>query len=1048
MDWLVQKLLYDSLFARMLLCLSLLFGGLTYNSVIRENYPDLDIPKTVIRVFWSGASPDQIEKEITNPIEDQIRSIKGLKTFNSGSYSSYSVITAEFDADMSVTDALQLLRDKVSKAESEFPPDDNIGKPEIEEVSVSNMPVISLIMHGNIDDLILSDVAKSTQTQLERLSVVKRVRLGGLREKSVHIQLKPHKLRELGISPILVRDRLQSANRDIAWGEFEGSETTLSLYLEGRFDRIEKIKDLTILRMGNNRVVKLNEIANINLRLDREISRTYFSLGEYTPTKGITLDIIKRPGEDTFKVVEEVERLVSKITSNSEWPHGLSIENVTDDAELIELAFGEVAESMQQSVIIIFCVLILLLTWREAIVAGIAIPITLLSTFTVTSLMGYTLSSMILVGMVWSLGLLVDVFILVMEGMHENIHVRKKSFESAALSTVKTFLLPATAGQLTTVLAMVPLIMMGGISGKFIRILPLTVTITLIISLIVAFFICIPLSRVLLKNEKHDGKELFINRLSIKYRQSLAKWLMKSVVKNRVIALFWVVCAFGLFTISLFAVMQLPTMMFSESDDRKVGITIQLGPDATLGQAQEVANKAGDFIRKQPWIEKAIHYVGEKSPITTGALTEVLLPDKAYSLVGFTLILLPKKYREKLSFEYLNDIRSGLKEALKDEPALEIFLTHIGGNPYNAAPIQIQLIGDDYKKLREISSSVRQQLKVMQGVKGVRDNLGAPHRELRFQFLPERMSFHGLSEQSVGQQIRMAMQQDGFGQMKMMGVQEEPEIRLSMEWPSRSGELGSPKHISEMRLMQVITDEGRSVPLLDLAQFQLVEAPQVILHNNGRRAITIQARAEGVTATSVMNAISPYLEELKDSWPKGYEYRLSGEKDSTSESYSNMTTAMTLAIGSIFVLLALVFNNIRQPLIILLIVPLSLTGTFFGFFFTEIPISFVALMGVVSLAGIAVNDGIIIIETMNNYRKNGFSISESAARGSADRLRPVLSTSLTTILGLIPLAISDPKWYPLCMAVIYGLIAATVFAMIIVPALYVLLTSKNSTVVG
>lgn len=253
---------------------------------------------------------------------------------------------------------------------------------------------------------------------------------------------------------------------------------------------MEKIRQLPITRLGDNRPVRLQEIADVSLRLDREKSRNYFSLDNAPFTRGITLDVTKRPGEDSFAVIAATEKLVAEVTGDSTWPQGLTLTRVTDDGELIELAFEEISGSMIQVVIIVFAVfalLMFLLTWREALIAGFALPVTLLATLAGMAILGYNLNSTIMVGMVLALGLLVDVFILVMEGMHEGLYVRKKSFPEAALDTVKTFILPATAGQLTTILAMVPLMMVGGIPGKFIRILPLTITISLVISLVVAF---------------------------------------------------------------------------------------------------------------------------------------------------------------------------------------------------------------------------------------------------------------------------------------------------------------------------------------------------------------------------------------------------------------------------------------------------------------------------------------------------------------------------------------------------------------------------------
>ncbi|MGL6258640.1 efflux RND transporter permease subunit [Vibrio sp. WXL210] len=1042
-----RKLFVETLIGRLLLGMLLLAGVLSYNNMVRESYPDLEIPAAIVMTFWPGAAPEQIEKEITKHLEDEIASLNGLKTFSSGSYNSYSIIAVEFDADMPVNEAMPLLRAAVDSAAAQFPAGQGIEKPDIEEMSVSNMPVISFALSGDVDDMLLSDTAKRLESEIENLPLVKKVNISGMREKSLHVRLNPAQLRDLGISPLLVRERIQSANMDMTWGEFEGNENTFNLYMAGRFDTISQVELLPILRIDNNRTVRLGEIAEVSMQLDRERSRTYFSINGAEFERSVTLDVLKRPGADTFAVIDSTLLLADEIMAY-DWPQGLTLTHVSDDGELIELAFNDISSSMKQAVMIVFLVLMLLLSWREAIVAGLALPVTMLGVLAIMGAIGYTFNSMVMVGMVLALGLMVDVFILVMEGMHENLYVHKKPFSQAALNTVKTFILPAGAGQLTTILAMLPMMMIGGIDGKFIRILPLTITVTLLLSLFVAFLICIPLSSFILGRVNEKQKPLLIDTLSSRYKAGLSDWLGRYVVKRRRYAAAWVTGAFGLFVASVMIAGLLPSEMYPEADDRKIGVSIELAPDATLAQSQRVADKAGEFLREQPWLEKMIAYVGAKSPMTTANLNDALLPNESWNQVGFSLTLYPKDQRDRLSFDYLPDIRQGLDEALADEPGLSVKLVHIGGNPDTAAPIQISLIGDDYAELIDIAAEVKRELASVSGATDVADNLGPALHEIRFSLKHEMLSFHGVSEADLAQQIRVAMEQDEIGYFKVEGIEDDPKIRLGIDWPSRHGELGGPRHLAEMNLLQIITPQGYAVSLGELVDYRIAEVPRVFVHRDGRRTVTVTARAEGATAAEVVMAIQPELEKMSAQWPNGYRYEFGGEVSQSGDSYGQMGTAFVLAMFSIYVLLTLMFGSFVQPAIIILIVPLALIGTFLGYFLSGTAMSFSGLIGIVSLAGIAVNNGIVLVDTMNQHRNKGESIVQAAAMGAGDRLRPILSTSLTTVLSLLPLAYSDPQWYPLCMAIIYGLIASTVIAMIIIPALYVLLTRDKPKEMG
>ncbi len=1041
-----KKLFIETLLARLLLILFCTVGLMAYNTLVRENYPDLEIPQALITTEWPGASPEQVEKEVTKYLEDEIRGLKGLKSFSSGSYNSYSMVAVEFEADVAQSEAMQRLRSKVDKAESEFPTGVGIEKPDIEEMSVSDMPVITWVLHGNVDDLILTDTAKQLERQLEQIPGVKKVNLGGLREKSLHIRLKPDRLRALGISPQQVRNRLTTANRDMSWGEFEGNENTLNLYMSGRFNDIAELKQLPIVRLDQNRSVRLEELADVSLRLDREETRTSFSLKGSEYTSGITLDVLKQPSGDTLAVIARTEVLIADILQSRTWPSALDITRVSDDAELIETAFNDTSSSMIQAVIIVFLVLMFLLSWREAIVAGIAIPVTLLAALGLLIPLGYSFNSMVMIGMVLALGLLVDMFILVMEGMHDGLYVRKESFKDAAIRTVKTYAVPAIAGQTTTIMAMIPMMMVGGIDGKFIRILPITITLCLIMSLIIAFLICIPMSRYMLKAKQEENQSLLIDRLSSKAGQDLSRWLLAVPLKTKKHSGLWVAGATVMFIFSIVIAGMLPSQMYPEADDRKIGVSIELPPDATLDQAQRVADKAGGFLRQQPWIEKSIAYVGNKSPVTTASLKEALLPAKSFSNVGFTVILTHKEEREKLSFEYLEELRSGLEQMLHDEPGLRLMLTHVGGDPEGADPVQIVLTGPDYDILADISRQVQQRLLREPGATSVRDNLGAPVQEIRFRLNEENLSFHGLDEATVAEQVRIAMAEDEIGYFKVAGLEDDPKLRLGYDWPSRAGVIGSPQHISEVSLLHIIGSNGQTIPISDLTEFEINPVPQVFVHSEGVRAVTVKARTEGRTASDIMLGALPDLEKMRAEWPDGYNFRLEGELTKSAESYGDMGKAFIIAMLLIFILLTLLYNSLTQPIIVLMIVPLCITGTFLGYFLSGIPMSFSGLIGVVSLAGIAVNNAIVLVDTANRHRDEGMSLREAAAQAVASRLRPIVSTSLTTILGLIPLALSDPQWYPLCMAIVFGLITSVFMALFIIPCLYVLLSKEKEHV--
>ncbi len=1040
---LMQFLFLRSTLALLLLGLILVVGALAWTGMVREANPDLAIPQAVITTEWGGAAPEQIEKQVSQELEKKIRGLKGLKRIESGSYNSYSNVTVEFQADEDVDTAMNQLRAKVDEAQAEFPA--GVKKPRIEQVSVNDTPVVSYMLSGDLPEEILQDAARRLKKQLEQLKGVRKVNIAGERENTVYIRLHPERLRTLGISPQSIQQRIDSANLDASWGRYESDRFNIELYFAARFDDLQGLKQLAIAQLATDRIVRLGEIADIEKRLEKAEVKTAFSYKNRPFNKGIGIEVLKSAGGDTLAIIERVKQHIKLAEKQSDWPHGMQATVSSDQGDLIQESFNEIFDSIWQASLAVFVILLLLLTWRESTIAGLAIPLTLLASLGVIWGLGYTLNSMIIIGMVLALGMLVDVFILVMEGMHDGLYLRRLSFSGAAIRTVKTFARPAFAGQMTTILALVPLLAVGGVDGKFIRMLPVTIVVTLLTSFVMAFLLCIPLSRFLLDKQSGEIKATLMDRMTQRISSTLKRWLMTVPLLNRKIALAWVTGAIVLLILSIQSMGLLPVEMYPKGDGRNLGITIELPADTTLSQSEHIGDLAGDYLVDVPWFESVTRYVGRKSPLATGSLKESLLPSKSPNVVGFSAIFLPKDERDQLSFTYLDEIRAGLEQALSDEVGLRItFTPDVGGSTIDD-PIQILLQGPDINRLAVLSREVQAELQKVPGTTDVRDNLGQFRMQLRFAPILEALSFHGLTEADLASQIRMATEFDEIAKFKQPGTEDDLPIRLGTFWESRGHEIGGPVYVSEMATLQIVTANGDLVPLGSLVDWDIKKIPEVLVHTDSVRTVTVRARTEGRTALSVLQDFQPQLDSMKDSWPAGYDYRFSGEAESTEETFGSMGMAFVVALLLVFTVLTLLFASFSQPFIILSTVPLAMTGTFAGFFFSGQATSFPGIIGMVTLVGIVVNNAIVMVETINAHRANGMPVEEAAARGAADRLRPILSTTITTVAGLLPLALSSPMWFPLAVAIVYGLMFSTVVALVIVPALYVLMDGKSTT---
>ena len=494
-----------------------------------------------------------------------------------------------------------------------------IEKPTVTQVSVDDRPILSITLSGQVNSAILSRTAKELEDRLEKVPGVNEVKIGGLRHEVVRIQLMPERLMALGISSTQVRNAVQMANRDMPWGEIESDELGATTRLYGRFRDIETLRDLPVSRLSGagGRAVLLKEVADVSRDLERETSQAYLSWqgGEYQ--QAIEISLTKVPGADSLETIENAKLAVEESFNRADWPHGLEYRFTNDQGERIWEALLRTFSSGWQAAVGVFLVLLLMLTWREALIAGLSIPLSFLGGMALVWFLGYTLNEMVLIGMVLALGLLVDVFILKMEGMHEGIYVKGLTFDQAALRTIKRFALPAFAGQMTTIMALAPLIAVSGTSGKFIRILPITAICCLIVSFIVAVLIDVPLSRYLLPN-KAPGAEnkTFVDRITLWLSDWLADWTYRTNLASKPIAAGWIILALSLFVIAGLAFSTLPTMLYSERDGRNMGVTVELPAGATLKTSEQCAELVGEILRKKSYLESNVKLVGKKSPMS------------------------------------------------------------------------------------------------------------------------------------------------------------------------------------------------------------------------------------------------------------------------------------------------------------------------------------------------------------------------------------------------------------------------------------------------
>lgn len=1024
-----------------LLVLLLTVGGLMgASTMVKEGDPDINIAIANIQTDWGGADPETIENQVTDKIEKELKSLKGLKDLSSASFDGSSLIRVEFEAEAPIAESISLVRAEVDEAKPEISSD--ADEPKVEQISNQDTPILTLGLYGDIDLGLLSKAAEDIKEILETVSNVRKVELSGNREEVIQVQLIPSRLASMGVSTTQVVNAIQKANRDLPWDQIESDEIGTQLRYYGRFRSLEDLRDLPVTRLEGEvrRVVRLQEIAEVRRDLEREENRAFLSSdgGEFQSV--INVDLVKVPGSDTIKVIDDALAAIEVAKQNPNiWAYGMEYRVINTDADQINEDLLNVFNNAWQGVVGVFVVLLFALTWREAIIAGLSIPLTFLGTLAVLFLFGFTLNKMVQVGMILALGLLVDVFILMMEGMHEGIFVEGLSFDQAALKTVRTYAVPAFSGQLTTILALAPLMAISGTMGKFVRLIPISAIVCLLLSYIIALLVDIPLSRYLLGNIQAQGKKSRIDRLTETASEKFRSWSLANTIRNKTTARIFALGAIALFITSTILVGTVPGTLFPESDGRKLSINIELPPTTTLDSSQKVADEVGELLRGKDYLESVIKLVGQRSNLVQES---GIKPNNGNYLVGFSAIFTPEESRAKFSYEYIDELRTELSNSLRRYPGSSLVIngesTGEGGDP-----IEIELSGRDMEELRRISGEVQLALRQIPGAIDVRDDLGALRPDIKLSPRREAISFYGLSDEDLSLQGRYLMTDNDIGNFPIGGGEEDLEIHLSTQWTSRNGEVGGPTRRDELLALPLFSQSGKTIAARELLELEFGNAPLSITHKNAQRTVTVLAKNKDRTVGEIVGDLEPKLMEMKASWGQEYDYKFAGELETQGETFTSAGQMAIVSLFLVFSVLVIQFSSFSQPFIIMLAIPFAFIGTFFGFFFLQIPISFPAVIGIIALTGIVVNDAIVMIETMNSHRSKGMRVRDAAARGASDRLRPILTTSITTIVGVIPLALSDPTWFPLASAIGFGLVASTLIALLVIPCLYLLLTPNK-----
>jgi hydrophobic/amphiphilic exporter-1 (mainly G- bacteria), HAE1 family len=990
----------------------------------KESFPEVEFPMAVVSTILPGASPTDTEDLLTKPIEKELGTVSGISRLQSSSGFSISSIVIEFEAGENLSEAVDRVKEAVDRAAPGLP--DEAEDPYVMEIDFSEISVITYSLLSNNSLLDLSNTAEEVKKELETVSGVSKVTIAGNLKKEIHIKVNQAKLEAAHLSINDISNVIRFANFNLPAGAIEIDKSTYSIRFE---NDIENAQELGNIILGPNLLLK--DIAKIETGTTSKQTISRISNKGEEPKNAISLSIMKKKGGNTIKIVKDLHNKLEELEENGLIPSDTEVIVSNDNAQFIKKDLNTLTKNGISTIFIIILILFLALGLREGLIAGLAIPLTFLISFSVLQFRGDTLNSLTLFSLVISLGLLVDTAIVMMEGIYEGIN-EGLSRTNAAIKSMKVFRWPLIAGTATTTFAFFPMLLVGGIMGEFMKTMPITISATLIASLFVSLFLIPTISTKFLKKGGGKPKQGLISPV-VNIFKNIQKNLLTNLLYSRgkrMLLMLIITVAF-LASMALPATGLLSTQMFSEYDSDYFIIDIETPTGTVIEETQKHVEKVENYLRKEPLIANFVTIIGSSQTQSLTNLADMGTGMTEGNIANITVNLVPSAERKLKSYDIATPIRDDLKTMI---PEPKISVREVKDGPPVEAAIVVRITGADLKTLGNIAEETVDLVAGIEGTTEAKTDLEKGLDEFVFELDSDKLAYHGLSSMQVAGVIRSAIQGIDAGELTIDNEDVDILVRYENKEPN----------LTELQNIEIPSPKGYMVNLEQLGKYSLQESLSTINHENQNRMVKVLAEVKpGYNAVVLTELIEQELETLNV--PTGYEISFGGDFEQVAESFGDLFMSMIIGVLLIAMTLVLQFNSIKQMVIILFTLPLAIIGVFPGLMLIGMALSFSAFIGVVALIGIVVNDAIVMISQINNNRKEGaLSFEDSIIEAAYSRFQPVILTTLTTIFGVLPVALIDEMWGGVGYSLIFGLMAATVLTLIVIPVLYYMLERKKA----
>ncbi|MCF7820418.1 MAG: efflux RND transporter permease subunit [Candidatus Pacebacteria bacterium] len=1008
----------------------IIFGFIAMLTLPKESEPEVKVPYASVATVYIGASPTDIETTVTNKIEDKIKNLENLNTFTSTSALGFSSIFVEFEAEADLQESFRKLREAVDSAKTSLP--SQAEDPVVTEIRLSDYPIVTYSLIGNYSDEQLKTYADTLEAKLESVKDVSKVEIIGGLEREFQVIIDQSKLSLFNLSLSQVVSSINANNFSLPAGTIEIDNFRYNVRIKGKIGEAFDLENLVIATY-NESPVFLKDIATIKDTYKEKNTESRIGYAGADPQNTISLQVYKKVGGNILNIVENSQTAIDELKNNNNLPSDIVVEKTNDNSVFIKEDLNILGTSAIQTFILIALILLAILSLRGAIITALAVPIAFLMSFMFLKFQGMTLNSMVLFSLVLSLGLMVDNAIVIIEGINEYVEKHKKSVYKAAILSVWNFKAAITAGTLTTVSAFLPMLLVSGIMGEYMSIIPKTLTVTLLSSLFVALIIIPTLVTRFIKIKKHNNgkhrnkkRHIFIkkivDKLAVKYRKTLISILPHKKRRRSVIIGSWMLF---LVAIAIPAAGFMRIEMFPKIDFDYFYVNIELPVGSNLEKTEEVTEKVENIVKEVESLDNYVTNIGSQM----SAFNSFGGSSSSQNKASITINLNPAKERKLSSIE--------IAEKLRDELSLiqgaKITVDELQAGPPSGSPIEVRIFSNDNKKISELSKEIGGYLNSQPNIINVNSSLTNATGEFVFTIDRQKANYYGLSASAIASTVRNAL----FGTTASAINIDNEDIDIVVKYAKEEF-----VNINDLKELLLLTPSGQTVALKQVADVKIEPSLLSIDHKDGKQIATVTADVEkGGNLQLITQNFLDYKNQL--SLDQNTSVEIGGETEDVQKSFQEMFYSMIVAVFLIGTILILQFNSFKQPFIILFSLPLAIIGVVFGLLLLNMAFSITVFIGIVSLAGIVVNDAIVLIDRINKNIKNGLEFNEAVIEGGVARMQPILITSITTIAGIIPLIYASEMWRGLSISIIFGLLFSTLLNLIFVPILYTSMCKKK-----